>query len=99
MSALLELRDMMLNVLQTAAKERNKRSKWVNNGKHLEPEWVIYERAQLFEAVNQERALRGLPSLTLDDIRRVEYTAEGHIDYASKFALYCAELVLSPRTK
>lgn len=34
------------------------------------------------------------PPLTSAQIERVEQWACGHSDYSSKFALYCAELVL-----
>lgn len=56
--------------------------------------WVIYERQAMQACVNTERRSTGLPLVTLEDVERVESMAEGHSDYSSKFALYCAELAL-----
>ena len=56
------------------------------------PNWIETERQVMLKIVNEERRKRRRPLLTLEDIERVERTAEGHVDYAHKFALYCAEL-------
>lgn len=90
----LDIRAKLLKVLSAAAKERSKRQNWIRTGTRTEIGWVIYEREQMYFAVNQERSTRGLPPVTMKDIERVEQTATGHVDYAEKFALYCAELVL-----
>lgn len=57
-------------------------------------DWVLYERQTMRNLVNVERTAMGLPVVTLADVERVETQAEGHSDYSSKFALYCAELAL-----
>lgn len=80
-----KLRDLFLAKLVEAQKQR-----------HTRDDWIEFERTTLFEAVNQERASRGLPPVSLADVMRVESFACGHVDYSSKFALYCAELVLTP---
>jgi len=95
----LALHDKFLRILQEAAKERPKREGFVPapGGGRLgftEPGWVDYERQRMFEAVNWERHLRGIPQVTPQQIIRVETQACGHTDYASKYALYCAELAL-----
>lgn len=67
--------------LARAQSQRNSRS-----------DWVEFERATMLGLVNEERRLRGLPGVSLEDILRVETMAEGHFDYSKKFALYCAEM-------
>lgn len=59
-----------------------------------ECEWVAFEREAMHRAVNQVRAENGLDEVPVESVRRVERLAEGHYDYTSKFALYCAELAL-----
>jgi len=49
------------------------------------------------DAVNKERLDQGLALVTIESVERVETMAEGHSDYSSKFALYCAELALGLR--
>jgi hypothetical protein len=79
------LRDQILAGLSAKQKERRKA---------VDIEWVENERNFMFEQVNHYRQLAGKPPLTMDKIVRVETMAMGHCDYSSKFALYCAELVL-----
>jgi hypothetical protein len=55
--------------------------------------WIAAEREALFGAVNRFRALDGKAPVTVDRIERVEQTALGHVDYGTKIALYCAEIV------
>ena len=59
--------------------------------------WIAAERDAMLNGVNLERLDRGLPSVTVDAIARVESWACGHVDYSSKFALYCAEIALGQR--
>jgi hypothetical protein len=91
------LRNQMLDVLQTAAKTRKDRQNFVTDPcdpRWSTPEWVVFERGQMHAAVNAARAERGLPPVELKAIDRVERYAAGHVDYATKFALYCAEIAL-----
>lgn len=53
----------------------------------------------MHHAVNHRRSERGLPNVDRDAIVRVEQWACGHSDYSSKFALYCAELVLGTKNQ
>ena len=71
----------MLDVLSAAQSDRSRRA-----------DWVAYEQQVMFVAVNEERRVRRLPPVFIDDILRVERMAVGHVDYSTKFALYCAEL-------
>lgn len=77
-----------LNILMVAQTFRDQKGQWIDD----ELEWVTYERQVMFDTTNKERADRSLPPVTIDDIKRVEGWASGHIDYSRKFALYCAEL-------
>lgn len=45
-------------------------------------------------AVNAQRILRGLDTVNLETVMRIETLALGHSDYSEKFALYCAELAM-----
>lgn len=87
----LALRDKMYRVFFEASSERDQRQNFVD-GRY--PEWVIYERQRMWETVNQERAKLGKPPVEISVVERVERIACGHVDYSSKYALYCAELVL-----
>lgn len=79
---ILTTRDILLNKLGEAQRQRGKRL-----------DWIEHERATMLDVVNCERTcMRKLPIL-LEDIERVEKRALGHSDYSYKFALYCAELV------
>lgn len=91
---LMQVRETMLSVLSEAAEHRHKREYVSGAGPHAELGWVLYEREQMTHAVNLARLKRGLSPLAVDDVRKVEQAAEGHVDYAGKFALYCAELAL-----
>lgn len=91
-----EIHNRMQAVFQTAAAERSKRPNLVpepGEGR-TELEWVLFERSTMLAAVNAERAVIGLPPVDVTMVRRVERLAEGHTDYATKFPLYCAELVV-----
>lgn len=56
-------------------------------------EWWVYEIEEMTKEVNLFRRELGKEDLTPADIYRVEKEAEGHADYARKFAFYCAELI------
>ncbi len=94
----LALLDKFEQVFAEAAKERPKRDTFVPapEGAYQTTElgWVAFERQVMFEAVNLERRVRGLPQVTLRQVIRVENQACGHVDYAHKYALYCAELAM-----
>jgi phosphopantetheine adenylyltransferase len=83
----LDLRNELLARL-TAAQEERPAREYVTDG---ELGWVIYERETMHRAVNEARAERNLAPLPIEAVERV---ASGHSDYSSKFALYCAELVM-----
>ena len=55
--------------------------------------WVLYEREQMSAAVNGLRAKAGKDPVGLEELTSVETRAAGHIDYTSKFAMGCADLV------
>lgn len=96
----LAVRQQLLDLLTTAAKDRHKREAWiprVGEPGWTEPGWVAYERDLMFAAVNRQRSARGLEPVFLKEIMRVEQFAVGHSDYMSKFTLYCAELAVGER--
>jgi hypothetical protein len=93
----LDLIKSFQGVFDAAAKERKKRQEMVPDP--LEPDWKVFgwqlhEREQMHAAVNAERARRGLPPADITAIRRADGLAAGHVDYATKFPLYCAEVAL-----
>lgn len=82
-------------VFSEAAGQRNQRSEFVRDmtdNTHV-PGWVIYEREQMFGAINAERAKMGKEPIELRSYVRAENCAKGHSDYAKKLALYATELV------
>lgn len=99
MSQLLVLKERLQGVLQRVSHDRDQRPEFVDKskGRGTEPAWVVFEREQMHEAVTKERAKLGKGPIPLKEIERVEQLAVGHTDYADKFALYCAELVLKEK--
>jgi hypothetical protein len=91
----LGLRDRLLSKLEQAMRVRSKRQRYVPDGHgRTEPGWVAFERTVMAAAVEAERRARGLLDASAERLRRAERLAVGHTDYAEKFALYCAEIVL-----
>ncbi len=90
----LQCRDHFLNILQTAAEDRPKRDRFVHDPfeKMDVLEWVIHERKIMLDEVNRFRSSKGLDVIDEKELLRVERMAVGHVDYARKFALCCAEL-------
>lgn len=88
------LRDRFRAILLDAAKERRQRENIIETKYGPEPEWARYERQSLLTAVNDERAARHLLPATADQIRNADSQAAGHVDYADKVSLYCAEIAL-----
>ena len=60
----------------------------------MNPYWNTYEMLVMYKSVNCARELLDKPMVSWQDICRMEATAAGHVDYTSKFALHCAELVM-----
>lgn len=57
-------------------------------------EWVDRERWAITLAAQQwAEARSGLRRVDVDDVERIEHRACGHVDYASKLALYVMELI------
>jgi hypothetical protein len=99
MSQLLVVKERLQNILRLATHDRDDRPELVPTpvGKDTEPAWAAHEREVMHKAVNEERAKLSKAPLDLTDIMQVEQLAVGHADYAEKFPLYCAELVLSEK--
>src|SRR5690606_24330197 len=62
------------------------------NVNDVDPYWNTYEMLTMLKEVNVYRRSRGWQLASYGDIKRVETMAAGHVDYTTKFALYCAEL-------
>ena len=86
--------DRFKRVLRAAMAERSQRQDEVRTGNGLELDWVLFERQEMFAAVNRALAEQGLPLVEMAAVERVERHACGHVDYFEKYALYCAELAL-----
>lgn len=64
--------------------------------KHTDLEWITNERKAVSEASGRWAAENLYPRYaTPEDVERIEIQACGHIDYASKLALYIAEFVVT----
>lgn len=84
--------------LATAQTHRRERDDFVDSDVDPyghEVGWVVYEREQMHAAVNAELAKRGLGPAPLDEILYIERQAQGHVDYVKKWAIGCADLVLT----
>jgi hypothetical protein len=81
--------------LRTAATERDSRRE--RHPESGEPAWVAFERTQMTAEVNRQRVARGLPPILGAAVTFIEQGASGHIDYAKKYALGCAEIVFEQR--
>jgi hypothetical protein len=80
-------------ILIAAQEERHLRGDLVKHPDGSEEcGWAAFEREVMHSTVNQARTESGLSEIPVENVRRVEGLAEGHSDYTSKFALYCAEL-------
>ncbi|WP_338924616.1 hypothetical protein V0M98_33915 (plasmid) [Pseudomonas silesiensis] len=58
------------------------------NPVHKQPEYLV----RLCNVLASKIQAAGNPSVTLEDVLRVERSACGHSDYEHKFAFYCADL-------
>lgn len=91
----LAMLDRFKDVLGAAMNERSQRSEMVTlDDGSREWAWVLFERRAMFAEVNAARAERTLPPVAMADVERVERMACGHVDYFTKYSLYCAELAL-----
>lgn len=79
-------------VLSKAQKERDKRAPEGPGG------WIMFERLAMFDYVNLYRCSQGAPIIAIKQVEQVETVACGHVDYATKFALYCTELAVHGKT-
>lgn len=55
--------------------------------------WIANERLALTVAANEWAQSHGRRCLTVQDVERIEGLAVGHVDYASKLALYVMEAI------
>lgn len=89
------LTDLMYEYLTAAMTLRRECDHFVDGPDgHPECAWVRFERDVLHEVVNRERARRGLDPAPLEDVLYWERQANGHSDYARKFAFGCAQLAM-----
>lgn len=64
---------------------------------HTSLEWVDNERSAVADAASRWARANGYDKpVSAEDVERIEGSAVGHIDYASKLALYVAEFVVEP---
>jgi hypothetical protein len=89
-NAVLRIRDVHESLRELLEKEHAKRDARTSAGQ----DWNRLELEAMTHQVNLIRGRLGKPGITVDDIVRAEQGAVGHVDYASKFALYCAELAV-----
>lgn len=90
----LAARDAFLARFSEASSHREERWNEVSGPYGPEPAWVGWEARQMLELVNELRAEDGLEPSTLEQVRRIEQSACGHVDYVDKYALRCAFLAL-----
>lgn len=86
MTSLLQLRDEFLKGLRSQA---SRRGEYADSS-----DWIEAERALMLGLINQKRLGLGKHVMDVAAVIKAERLCSGHVDYAEKFALYCAELVL-----
>ncbi|MBK7823007.1 MAG: hypothetical protein IPJ61_18660 [Tessaracoccus sp.] len=59
--------------------------------------WLADELAAMRAAINRERHRQRLAPVDEAAVAAADRLAAGHVDYASKFTLYCAELACGLR--
>jgi hypothetical protein len=87
MSELIQLRNQLHNFLSDA--QDKFRKTYAGTTK-----WIDKEHEAMLNEVNRHLTERGRPVIALEELRKAEQLALGHSDYSSKFALYCAEIIL-----
>lgn len=86
--------DSLRATLSRAQRERPQRREFIPiEGGGSELGWVLHEREQMLLAVNTLRAASGKEPVSIEDLLAVESRACGHVDYTTKFAIGCADLV------
>ncbi|MCK2245405.1 MULTISPECIES: hypothetical protein [unclassified Crossiella] len=89
-----QLRDQFRAVLAMAMEQRSARRTYVETSNGTQTlEWVLFEREVMLAAINRARAETGRAPVRIEEVVRAEEQAIGHVDYAMKFSLYCADLV------
>lgn len=61
-------------------------------------DWIDAERLAVTMAANEWAQAHGRPTITVDDVKRLEQLAVGHSDYTLKLSLYVSELVCGVRS-
>jgi hypothetical protein len=90
----LAYKDRLVAVLVEAGKKRSLRQNIVNTPHGPELGWAQYEREVMFEETNRLRAEQGHVLGDFARIERFDRLAAGHVDWAEKFSLYCAEYAM-----
>jgi hypothetical protein len=86
-------------VFKAAAAQRHLRPEMVTTPTgRSEVAWVLHELTVMHDEVNQARAERGLPPVDRRLVESAEQAACGHVDYATKWPIYCAEIVMRQPT-
>ncbi len=90
----LATRDAFLACLKTASESRDERWEMVDGPYGSEAAWVGYEAEQMLTLINEIRAEHRQAPADIGQVRRIEQSACGHVDYPEKYALRCAFLAL-----
>lgn len=83
----MDLQNHYLSVLSKAQKKFRKTYAGTS-------EWIKKEHDVMLKEVNKQLKIRGRDPITYDTLRNAEKLALGHVDYASKFSLYLAQVTL-----
>ena len=87
-------RDCYEHLKEALAAAQYERDKRRNIGSDGQPEWIAHEFHVMHDETNRLRARLGRGPVDAEPIRHAEQMACGHIDYTTKFALYCADVVM-----
>lgn len=89
-SAMLDSKQRLSDHFQDLAAQRDRRQQALSTG---ELAWQRFEILGMLSAVNNERDALGKPPVDADAVGLADRQACGHVDYATKFPFYCAEIV------
>ena len=90
-----DLKGLQLGMLSAIKRVHDQRT--LEQAAELTPRsWSMLECGVLIVEINRRRECLRKVFVKIEDVERVQRMAHGHSDYATKFALYCAELVLQP---
>lgn len=90
----IKTRDGLHRILLAAVQDRRQRPGVLTTPHGPDTEWGVHERQVMLDSVNTIRRRHGKDPVDMASIEGADRQAAGHIDWSTKFALFCAEIAL-----